>query len=281
MTKQTPLTRQSKSIFDAIEPVETIASASNDAGSDASVAKGVTAWAPVAAVAGLAAPLAFVDMGFLVFAVFAIFAALVAFYSIFRSSGELVGKSLAGFGLCLAVASFVGAPYQERVYAQKFGEQADEFAQVWFETAKSDNIALNRQLLTPYWQRAALVDYDDAVGFWVKEKGNDEEPHYSVHGYLCNPTLLTINKLKDRAHMTRYSIVEDFITPSKEQTSRIYAITCDLEDGKKQTFFVNLIMERLKRKTPQGEKRVGWQIVMNEFAPLPLDENGRPYVKTL
>ena len=281
MAKQTPLARQSKSLFDALESVDASAPKTSDAGGDEIVAKRVSAWAPVSVVLALASPLAFVNLGFLVFAVLAILAGFAAFYVIIRSSGEVVGKGVAGFGICLAVACLVGAPFHEQVYEREFGKQADAFARVWFETAKNENIALNHQLRIPYWQRSALVDYDDAVGYWVREKSGDEEPHYSVHGFLCNPTLLTINKLGDRAHMSRYSVVENLITSSKEQTSRIYAITCDPETsgGEKETFFVNLIMERVKRKTPEGKKLVGWQIIMNDFNPLPIDEEGRPYIK--
>ena len=285
MAKQSPLQRTSGSLFDvAPKPGEgkgfnSTAPSAYDESDFAS--KHVTIWAPISAAFGVLSLSALVSLPFLFLSIFAVVAGLIAFYAIFKSGGEASGRGVASAGLILGLATLIGAPTHNYVYRKDFGRQADQFAQYWFESVKDENIALSRLAQEPYWQRAPFVTHDDVVDYWIRSKSGDEEPHDAVHSYLSNPTLLTINYCGDRAKMTRYSVVEDYLSSSKEMTSRIYAVTIDpkTHEELRQTFFINLLMERVERKTPQGQRLVGWKIIMNNFRPLPLDAQGRPYVK--
>lgn len=281
--KQTPLQMTTGSLFDS--PLASQDSAPSGRGGDGGEldAKRASVWAVVSAALAVPSILAFMNLNFVVFSVAAVLSGLFAFWLIWQSGGELSGKSVAGFGLALGLATLIGGPLNVQVYRAEFGKQAEEFAQHWFKTVKSDNIALTRQLQDPYWRRDIFATHEDVVSFWAHALGNDEEPHSSTHGFLSNPTLLTINRLGDRATMTYYSTVADVITPSKEETSRIYAVTVEPEKPgeKKQTFFINLVMERFKTKTEEEGTLNGWGVVFNEYEPLPLDEEGRPYLRTL
>lgn len=281
--KQTPLQMTTGSLFDSpLASTERAGASAFDGAGGEVVVKRASVWAVLSAVVAVPSLLAFMNLNFLGFSIAALAMALVAFWLIYRSGGELSGTSVAGFGLALSLATLIGGPFNARVYRVSFDKQAEEFAQYWFETVKSDNIALTRQLQDPYWRRVLFVTHDDVVSFWIRAMGNEEEPHASMHGFLANPTLLTINKLGDRAKMTHYKTVSDFITSDKESTSRIYAITIEPEKPgeKKQTFFINLLMERVKAKTEEEGTLHGWTVVFNEYEALPLDEEGRPYVKS-
>ena len=243
--------------------------------------KRLSIWAVVSVVLAVPALMAMVHQAFLVFSVAAIVASLAAFYAIGRSGGELVGSRLAGAALAVAIAMAIAAPLDDYVFKQDFSRQANAFAQHWFECVKSDNPALARQLTEPRWRRAPFVTKDDEISYWARSMSGDEEPHNSVHSYLCNPTLLTIHAAGDRAKMTYYGTINDFFYQTKEETSRIYAVTIEPENpnGKRQTFFVNLMMERIKRIDEEtGQVDCGWTLSAADVSPMKLVD-GRPVKK--
>ena len=256
--KQTSLQMTTGSLFDS--PLASQDSAPSGRGGDGGEldAKRASVWAVVSAALAVPSILTFMNLNFVVFSVAAVLAGLFAFWLIWQSGGELSGKSVAGFGLALGLATLIGGPLNAQVYRAEFGKQAEEFAQHWFKTVKSDNIALTRLVIA----QRQTVGIEVALG------------DHALEG---------VNRLGDRATMTYYSTVADVITPSKEETSRIYAVTVEPEKPgeKKQTFFINLVMERFKTKTEEEGTLNGWGVVFNEYEPLPLDEEGRPYLRTL
>ena len=275
--KSTPLEKTSSSLFDAI-PEGGFAAEYEGEKIDGASKSRVSVWALVSFVSGLLGFLSLVHLGFLVFAVFAVVAALFAFYAFGRSGDELGGRTFAAVGLALAVASGIAGPYSAYVYEREFNRQADEFCKSWFDAIKTGNPALTHQMTRPYWQRKKFARQSDVVNYWKSMVKGEEEEHHTAHSYLCNPTLLTIYRLGDRAKITYYGTFGTSLTNSAEQTERVYAVTVEPEEpgGKRQTFFLALYVERMVNKTPQGEKLVGWVLHMGDHIPLKLDANGRP-----
>lgn len=275
--KTTPLEKTTSSLFDAI-PAETLHVEYDDQTLDAAVGKRLSTWAIVSLVFGVLGFLSLVHLGFLVFSVIAAFTALVAICVIGRSGGELVGGVFAATGLTLAIASGFAGPFSAYVYEREFDRQADAFCRSWFDAVKSGNPALPRQMTAPYWQRTVFRKHSDVVSYWRRMVKGEEEEHQMAHSYLCNPTLLTLAHLGDRAKVTYYRTTATLLTSSKEQTERIYAVTVEPEKpgGKRQTFFLPFFVEREVHKTPQGETMVGWVLHSNDHIPLKLGADGLP-----
>ena len=275
--KSTPLEKTSSSLFDAI-PAGGFAAEYEGEKVDGAAKSRVSVWAIVSFVFGILGLLSLVHLGFLVFAAFGVLASFFAFYAFGRSGGELGGRTFATLGLTLAVVSAVAGPYSSYVYEREFDRQADEFCKSWFDAVKAGNPAVTHQMTHPYWQRKKFARHSDVVNYWKSMVKGEEEEHHTAHSYLCNPTLLTIYKLGDRAKITSYGSFETVLASNAEQTERVYAITVEPEEpgGKRQTFFLALFVERLMNKTPQGEKRVGWVLHMGDHIPLKLDAEGRP-----
>ena len=275
--KLTPLEKTSSSLFDAIPSGGFAAEYEGEKVDGASKSR-ISVWAIVSFICGLLSLLSLIHLGFLVFAAFGALASFFAFYAFGRSGDELGGKSFAALGLTLAVAAGIAGPYSACVYEREFDRQADAFCKSWFEALKAGNPAITHQMTRPYWQRKKFARHSDVVSYWKSMVKGEEEEHHTVHSYLCNPTLLTIYRLGDRAKVTSYGKFGTLLTNSVEQTERVYAVTVEPEEpgGKRQTFFLALFVERHVNKTPQGEKLVGWTMHMGDHIPLKLDADGRP-----
>ena len=276
--KSQPLERISGSLFDSLEKSETFFNEGNYAQEPAIENKRLSVWAILSAVFGALGFFALVNLGFLVFAVFGFFASIVALIAISRMGGELQGKKIAALGLTLSLAASISGPLRSYVYERAFDKQADLFVKAWFEAVKNEDWAVAHQMTQPYWGRSVFATHQDEIRYWRGLLNNEEEVHSTAHSYLCNPTILTIKELGDRIKPSYYATTATNLTASDESTIRIYAFTIEPEtpDGKKQTFFLSFVLERVMRKTPQGETLVGWQMRSNDFIPLKLDAQGRP-----
>ena len=270
--------RISGSLFDSLEKSETFFNEGNYAQEPAIENKRLSVWAILSAVFGALGFFALVNLGFLVFAVFGFFASIVALIAISRMGGELQGKKIAALGLTLSLAASISGPLRSYVYERAFDKQADLFVKAWFEAVKNEDWAVAHQMTQPYWGRSVFATHQDEIRYWRGLLNNEEEVHSTAHSYLCNPTILTIKELGDRIKPSYYATTATNLTASDESTIRIYAFTIEPEtpDGKKQTFFLSFVLERVMRKTPQGETLVGWQMRSNDFIPLKLDAQGRP-----
>ena len=276
--KSQPLERISGSLFDSLEKSETFFNEGNYAQEPAIENKRLSVWAILSAVFGALGFFALVNLGFLVFAVFGFFASIVALITISRMGGELQGKKIAALGLTLSLAASISGPLRSYVYERAFDKQADLFVKAWFEAVKNEDWAVAHQMTQPYWGRSVFATHQDEIRYWRGLLNNEEEVHSTAHSYLCNPTILTIKELGDRIKPSYYATTATNLTASDESTIRVYAFTIEPEtpDGKKQTFFLSFVLERVMRKTPQGETLVGWQMRSNDFIPLKLDAQGRP-----
>lgn len=276
-SKRTPIENKSSSIFDSASLKE-LSSTYGDQTPEGPVVSRISVWAVVSVVLGLLGFLALVQLGFLFFSVLGAFAALVAFYAIGRSGGELGGRKLTALGLVLALASGIAGPYSTYVYTRDFDRQADAFCRYWFDAVKTGDPALPHQTTAPYWQRKTFTKHRDSVSYWRPMMIGDEEEHHMVHSYLSNPTLLTIHRLGDRAKVTFFGTSQRLLTKSTEQAERVYAVTVEPEEpgGKRQTFFLSFLVERIMRTTPQGEVKVGWTMKGGDYIPLKLGADGLP-----
>ena len=276
--KLKPLEKTSSSLFDAWSADASAANVSNAA--DELVSKRASALAIVSAALGALSLLSLLNLGFLLFSALGALAAIFALAAIAKSGGELVGRSCALFGLAAALVGALAGPLCVATYRADFEAQADEFCNIWFETAKSGDFLALRQLSRPHWERAPIVDDWDAVKYWAAST-HDDDAHRELHSFLANPTLLTLAALGDRAQAT-FSATETQTLDSKvEVTTRIYAVTVapEKEGGAKETFFLRLTVERRWRKTARGEKSVGWNVHTGDWRPVEIDESGRPVLK--
>ncbi len=245
---------------------------------DELASKHISALAVISTAIALLSILAFVYVGFVAASALAVLVAVWAFIVIARSGGEITGRKFACIGLALGLCSLIGAPVSSTAYRMDFERQADEFCKVWFQLAKDGKIADLRQLTSPYWNRATFVTHKDEVDLFVRQMQGDEEPHYNVHSFLANPTLLTLNALGERAHISFYKTKATIINQNLESTGRIYAVTVEPSNPNdvKQTFFITLYCDRRYNKTEEGEKLVGWIVHDADVNPMELGADGRP-----
>ncbi|MBR5243182.1 MAG: hypothetical protein IKW13_03005 [Thermoguttaceae bacterium] len=276
--KLKPLEKTSSSLFDALSADASVANVSNAA--DELVSKRASALAIVSATLGALSFLSLLNLGFLVFSAFGVLAAIFALAAIAKSGGELIGRSWALGGLALALAGAISGPLCAATYRADFEAQADEFCQIWFETAKSGDFLALRQLTRSHWERSPILDEMDAVKYWAAST-HDDDAHRELHSFLANSTLLTLAALGDRAQATFYATETQTINSKVEVATRIYAVTVapEKEGETKETFFLRLTVERRLRKTARGEKSVGWNVHAGDWRPLEIDENGRPILK--
>lgn len=277
MANNTPLEKTSASLFDSIKMESPSMPDENRAGELCSGGR-LSAWAILSLVLSVFGFLSLVWLGCVVFSILAAFSAIVAFFLMARSGGELTGTKFAAIGLALACASGVAGPVSAAVYEREFDRQADAFIRAWFDAASSGNPALAHQMTEVYWQRAVFVTPDDVKAYWLRSMRGEEDQHYGVHTFLSNPTLLTITQLRDRITFSYYMTKATLINNSTEQTHRVYAVTVAPEtpDGKPQTFFLEFLVERAMRRTPQGERLVGWMWHLSDLIPAKLDASGLP-----
>ncbi|MGI6402332.1 MAG: hypothetical protein ACOX0A_09555 [Thermoguttaceae bacterium] len=275
--KQAPLKQTSESLFDNVE-LPNVGVAVDVSQFEANARRGISVAAVLSLIFGALGFLSLLHLGFLACSVFALLCAIFAFYSIARSGATLGGKKIAELGLFLAIASGVAGPYSAYLYEKDFNRQADEFIHTWFENVKAGRPELAMMASDPFWRRTMLVNEDEVKNYWRGKFDGEEETHFSAHTYLCNPTLLTISHLGDRAKLSYYCTNETLLTDSTEQTSRVYAVTCEPteEGGKKQTFFLTFNVERVMNSTPQDGRLVGWMMLGDSFIPLDIGDDGRP-----
>lgn len=273
--KPEALEKTTASLFDSIDELK-----KNEQVEQEIVSHGVSAWSVVSLVLAVLAFLAFVHVAFVVFAVLSAICAIFAFCAIARSGGEVAGKKIACLGLALAIACGIGGPVRKAVYRMEFDRQAAQFCEEWFKNVQSGDVVALRQMINPYWKRATIMNHEDEVNYFVREKAGEDEAHYGTHSFLSNPTLLTLYTLGDKAHHSFYVSTTTWLTNSTESTERMYAITVDPdpEAGRpeKQTFFLRLVCNRVLNLTEEGERLIGWSTIVSELTPVELDKDGKP-----
>ncbi|MDO5309499.1 MAG: hypothetical protein Q4G03_08410 [Planctomycetia bacterium] len=274
-----PLVKTSQSLFDSLATQgDDLREGFAQSQEIESTVKRPSVWAILSAIIALPALLALLNYTFLFFAVLAIFAAILALATIKRSGGELVGAKFAYLGVVIACLAIVATPCNYFLYRYNFERQADQFFRVWFDAATQGDVTALRQLNNFHWQRATIVDHHDEIDFWARLKGDDEEPHYALHQFLSNPTMLTLRAFGDKAHASFYSNPTIYFDTKGDEISSVYAITCDpIEEGaQRQTFFLKVAMKRVVGKNEEGQKLIGWQMLTTDFTPMSLDAQGRP-----
>ncbi len=244
------------------------------------ISHGISSVAVAAFAVAVISLLAFVHVAFVTVSVLAALLAVFSMYLISRSGGELTGKTFACLALAVAIMSGVGGPVRKTVYRIEFEKQAAQFCEEWFKSVQNGDFVAVRQMTKAYWARATIMNHQDEIDYFVREKAGDDEAHHEMHSFLSNQTILTLWKLGDKARHSFYTASTTWLTSTHESTERIYAVTVDPDPEvgrtQKQTFFFRLVLNRHYNKTEEGERLVGWSTIVSDLNPMELDKDGRP-----
>jgi hypothetical protein len=198
--------------------------------------------------AGLAGVLAFAGaLGWLIAWAGLLLSAL-GLWRIARNAPHLSGRGAALVGLTLSTLFVAAAPVEWRAYQQMVDDEAVRFARYWFDflshqqPQKAFQLTLHPHLRQPL--DASLWDFYRQGVRW----------HNELDDYVSQPVVRTLLALGPRAETRFYQIDRQERDRDHDLVWPIFAVTYD-EQGKRKTFFVRLLLERLHLHGQDREKR--------------------------
>lgn len=204
----------------------------------------------VGLVLGLLSGLALLDPIAWVLPVLGLVVSLVALRRIRRDEAGLAGRGLARAGLVLSLLLAVAAPTDWFLYRYLVGREAVRFAGYWFELLGEGQVH-KAFLLT--------VDPKSRLPLDVSLPEICRRASYlcdELEGYRKDRLVVKLESLGRRA-VVRFCRIDGQETAGDRDYIRpVYAVTSQ-RDGRSETFFVALKMERLRLRGAEGW-RLGW-----------------------
>ena len=152
-------------------------------------------------------------------------------------------------GVLFGTAAFV----QFRETQREYERRAEAVAMAWFQALAADQPQLAHQIKLSGNMRARTQDPEELWTFYRNVADRQKELRQFVGEKLVR-TLLALNgKAKVRLYQTRL-VAQD---ASRTTVAQTYAVTYPV-DGKPQTFFVDMALERLAQN---NNKKVDWRMV--------------------
>ena len=207
---------------------------------------------------GLLAPLALVDPAFWSIPAFGTFFGGWAIRRIKNHAGELAGRkmALAGFTLSLLFAAM--APTDWFVYRWMVRSEARQFSALWFKCLTGDEPQKAYQLTLAPPSRRAL---DDRLWDFYRGAPRLRE---ALEGYVQQPLVRTLLALGPRAQVRFNQTTKQTREKGNDQVEQLYAVTYE-EEGQRKSFFVCVVMERLKLDNGDAD----WRVVQTDGSVRP------------
>jgi len=162
---------------------------------------------------------------------------LVALGRIARYSPALTGRTVAAVGLTLSVFSAAAVPAHRIGYRRLICREAQEFADVWFESLRENDLVKAYQLTQDPRYRWPLAEFS--------RKCLDEESEYheSMIDYADEEPVRKLLDLGDKVRVEHYSTDTYFQATERDSIVDTYALTYP-EDGETKTTYIKLTMHR-------------------------------------
>jgi hypothetical protein len=172
-----------------------------------------------------------------------------ALWRIGRPALALTGRKAALAGLALGIVFAVAAPTDWLIYRRHLRIEARQFADLWFECLQQGQPQKAHHLTLPPDARWRL---DEAL--WEYYRASAERAE-ALRRYAARPPIRAILALGDKAQVRYYQTLDQGSAGSQEWVRPIYAVTYE-EDGARKTFFVAVVLERVRL----DDGRANWRI---------------------
>ena len=221
---------------------------------DAEIARYRTLSSPAvgALILGLASPLAIIDPLLWCVPFLGIAVGGWALWRIAWSAPAQIGRKAALLGLTLSVFFGTAAVADWFVYREMICHQARQFAARWFEFLAHGQPREAHQLtINPLLRQPPQQGLQDVYR-------EDTELKRQLDGYVAEALIAKLLKLGEKARVRYDKTVAQGHTGELDVLGQRFAVTSDDEEtGEEVTFFVTVVIERLRLDTGQ----IGWQIV--------------------
>jgi len=207
---------------------------------------------------------------FLFIVVLNIIVSSLAIWVIWNSSGALFGIRLAKVSLGWSIVTLVAVATFQPYYHHTMLQNADKFAKSWFAAVKADDIPLAFEMRRPFWIRNLP---EDPLEWWHAQIFDDQMTHEFLHRHLNNQVLRTLVHLGDRADVSFYRLNSWNTHDSIHYLSLVYAVTYPNEQGDKETFFVEIL---LQLHYHHQDRSAGWLLQQFPEHPLSLETVKNP-----
>lgn len=210
---------------------------------DAAQYRAVSGFAIVGLLAGLLSLLAMAVPLLWAVAILAFIVNLKALRHIAANAPALLGRKAAIAGLACSAVALFAAPADWIVYRAMVRQEAQRFADLWFEYLRADQPHRAHQLTVEPTSRDPL---DERL--WNAYR--DEMGRSMLQQFVLKPEVRTLLALGDKATVRYYATESQWVEGDRDQVYQTYAVTYPDSDGLK-TFFVGLLLQR-QVDTPTG-----------------------------
>lgn len=201
----------------------------------------ISVFAVVAIVFNLLSISVFLSPAFTIFSILAGICSLLAIWLIQKSDGAIFGMALAKTSFFLSVMTIVAVGVFWQYYHYTVRENAKQFAQMWLEAVKENNMPLALEMQKSHWSRYLPENPND----WWDAQIKQPRSHEILHATLKNQFLKTLILLGDKAEVSYYKTLGLVYDKTEYDLTLQYAITYPNESGEKETFFVALPLKML------------------------------------
>ncbi len=206
--------------------------------------RSVEPWAVGGLILGLASPVAMLGGLVSLVAPLGIGVNLVAVARV-KSDASRTGRAAALAGLALAVVFTVAPAMRWMTDSLLLENQPRAMADAWFDFLRQDQPQLAYRLtFNPDYRPPA----DD--GLWLYYR-TDDDARDQLRAFVNDPLVRCLLALGPRAQVRFYKTASVAAEGSLAGVQYLYTVTYSDKDGKKKTFFANLVIERQPTKNPE------------------------------
>ena len=173
-----------------------------------------------------------------------------------RHADAMIGRKAALWGLWLSVVFAVAAPTHWFGYRRMVRREATQFATEWFEYLRNDKPLEIHQLS---WHPKHRLPLDETL---VDAYREDRDELKKARKYSAGPLISRLLSLGPKAEARYYTTVSEERGRRAMVLHEIFSVTFE-EDGRRKTFFVGLLMDRL----PLGNGKYSWRVIDTEYGP--------------
>jgi hypothetical protein len=202
--------------------------------------RSVEPWAILALVLGFLSPLAMLGTLWALVAGAGVLASLVALARIRADSGK-IGRIVALSGLCLSVTFGVAPAAQWAASNLVLRNQPRAMADQFFEFLRQNQPEKAMMLRVASDHRMSL---DDSHSIWLSMR-YDQEAATQMQQFVQTSLIRKLLELGKRAEAKYYRTTVVATDSDRAIVDYVYTVTFTDDDGRKKTFLVGILMERI------------------------------------
>lgn len=168
---------------------------------------------------------------------------------------DLVGRPAALAGLMLGAIFLVAAPVDNLLYRYFLGQQAQQFAEIWFDAVRNGDVHEAHQLMIDPKHRPPR---ESNLPEFYRQNPNWQQ---KMKLFADEPTMRTLFALGPAAEIHFHETTTDSRQEVFNVVQQTYAVTYPDEQKQPKSFFITLLMQRTVDTT---SGRANWTLIRVE-----------------